>query len=151
MAKSNKVRATDTKKAAANDKETPAFFTGRKKSRLVKASREALTTVAAAIEGNPKVETSSATKEPSAAPQPQAKPVAKVAKKKPATNSSRALASRRTADGKFTKVIFAQIGGKECPRFAPMTWKERDAFMQKPEGAAVRERYVAHMATLVQK
>jgi hypothetical protein len=39
----------------------------------------------------------------------------------------RAKATRRTAEGKFTKVIFNQIGGKECRRFAAMTWKERDA------------------------
>ena len=60
----------------------------------------------------------------------------------------RAKAARRTAEGKFTKIIFNQIGGKECPRFAAMTWKERDAFMAKPENAAVRERYEKHMATV---
>jgi len=60
----------------------------------------------------------------------------------------RALASRRTAEGKFTKVNFNQIGGKECPRFAAMTWTERDAFMAKPENAAVRERYEAHLASV---
>jgi len=59
----------------------------------------------------------------------------------------RALASRRTAEGKFTKVIFNQIGGKECRRFAAMTWKQRDAFMAKPENAAVKDRYEAHLAS----
>ena len=60
----------------------------------------------------------------------------------------RAQASRRTAEGKFTKIIFNQIGGKECRRFAAMTWKERDAFMAKPENAVVRERYEQHMASV---
>jgi hypothetical protein len=58
----------------------------------------------------------------------------------------RAQASRRTAEGKFTKIIFNQIGGKECRRFAAMTWKERDAFMAKPENAVVRERHEKHLA-----
>jgi hypothetical protein len=70
----------------------------------------------------------------------QGKPTAKAA------TGVRSEASRRTAEGKFTKAIFTQIGGKECPRFAPMTWKERDAFMAKPENAAVRGRYEKHMA-----
>jgi hypothetical protein len=59
-----------------------------------------------------------------------------------------AKAARRTADGKFTKIIFNQIGGKECRRFAAMTWKERDAFMAKPENAVVRERYEKHLASV---
>ena len=63
----------------------------------------------------------------------------------------RAKAARRTAEGKFTKVIFNQIGGKECHRFAAMTWKERDAFMTKPENAAVRGRYEKHMASVESK
>ena len=63
----------------------------------------------------------------------------------------RAKAARRTAEGKFTKVIFNQIGGKECPRFYPMTWKERDVFMSKPENAIVRERYEAHLASVSAK
>jgi hypothetical protein len=33
-----------------------------------------------------------------------------------------------------TKRVFNQIGGKECRRFAAMTWKERDAFRAKPCG-----------------
>jgi len=60
----------------------------------------------------------------------------------------RSEAARRTAEGKFTKIIFNQIGGKECRRFAAMTWKERDAFMAKPENAVVRERYEKHLASV---
>jgi hypothetical protein len=63
----------------------------------------------------------------------------------------RAKAARRTAEGKFTKVIFNQIGGKECRRFAAMTWKERDAFMAKPENAVVRERYEKRLASVAAK
>jgi hypothetical protein len=65
-----------------------------------------------------------------------------------AATGVRAKAARRTAEGKFTKIMFNQIGGKECRRFAPMTWKERDAFMAKPENAIVRERYEAHLASV---
>ena len=70
---------------------------------------------------------------------------------KPAATGVRAKAARRTAKGKFTKAIFTQIGGKECRRFAPMTWKERDAFMAKPENAVVRERYEKHLASVESK
>ncbi len=65
----------------------------------------------------------------------------------------RSSGQSRTANrsGKFTKVIFNQIGGKECRRFAAMTWKERDGFMAKPEHAVVQERYEAHMASLESK
>ncbi len=70
------------------------------------------------------------------------KPTAKVA------TGVRAKAARRTAEGKFTKIIFNQIGGKECPRFAAMTWTERDAFLAKPENAAVRGRYEKHLASV---
>jgi hypothetical protein len=59
----------------------------------------------------------------------------------------RAKAARRTAEGTFTKIIFNQIGGKECRRFAAMTWKERDAIMAKPENGVVRERYEKHLAS----
>jgi hypothetical protein len=45
-------------------------------------------------------------------------------------------------------IIFNQISGKECPRFAAMTWTERDAFMAKAENAAVRERYEKHLASV---
>ena len=65
-----------------------------------------------------------------------------------AATGVRARASRRTAEGKVTKVIFNQIGGKGCRRFAAMTWKERDAYMEKPENAAVRERYEKHLASV---
>jgi len=70
---------------------------------------------------------------------------------KPTATGVRAKAARRTAAGKFTKVIFNQIGGKECRRFAAMTWKERDAYMAKPENAVVQERYGAHMASVESK
>ena len=70
---------------------------------------------------------------------------------KPAATGVRAKAARRTAEGKFTKIIFNQIGGKECRRFAAMTWKERDAFMAKPENAVVRERYEAHLTSVESK
>jgi hypothetical protein len=68
---------------------------------------------------------------------------AKAAVKRPKTTTKaatgvRAKAARRTAEGKFTKIIFNQIGGKEYRRFAAMTWKERDAFIAKPESAVVR-------------
>jgi hypothetical protein len=81
---------------------------------------------------------------------------AKAAAKRPKTVAKaatgvRAKAARRTAEGKFTKIIFNQIGGKECRRFAAMTWKERDAFMAKPENAVVRERYEKHLASLKTK
>src|SRR6202166_1911928 len=67
---------------------------------------------------------------------------------KPTATGVRAKAARRTAEGKFTKVIFNQIRGKECRRFAAMTWKERDGFMAKPENAVVRERYEKHLASV---
>ena len=70
---------------------------------------------------------------------------------KPTATGVRAKAARRTAAGKFTKVIFNQIGGKECRRFAAMTWKERDAYMANPENAVVQERYEAHMASVESK
>src|ERR1017187_6214743 len=68
--------------------------------------------------------------------------------RKPAATGVRAKAARRTAEGQFTKVIFNQIGGKECRRFAAMTWEERDAYMAKPENAVVRERYEKHLASV---
>jgi hypothetical protein len=78
---------------------------------------------------------------------------AKAAVKRPKTvakvaNGVRAKAARRTAEGKFTKIIFNQIGRKECPRFAAMTWTQRDAFIAKPENAAVRGRYEKHLASV---
>jgi hypothetical protein len=86
---------------------------------------------------------------PAAAKAPKAPKAPKVPK--PAATGVRAKAARRTAKGKFTKAIFTQIGGKECRRFAPMTWKERDAFMAKPENAVVRERYEKHLASVESK
>jgi len=68
-----------------------------------------------------------------------------------AATGVRAKAARRTAEGKFTKIIFNQIGGKECRRFAAMTWKERDAFMAKPTNAVVRDRYEKHLASVESK
>jgi hypothetical protein len=78
---------------------------------------------------------------------------AKATVKRPKTTAKvatevRAIAARRTAEGKFTKIILNQIGGKECRRFAAMTWKERDAFMAKPENAIVRERYEKHLTSV---
>lgn len=79
---------------------------------------------------------------------------AKAAVKRPKTivraaaTGVRAKAARRTAEGKFTKIIFNQVGGKECRRFAAMTWKERDAYMAKPENDVVRERYEKHLASV---
>jgi hypothetical protein len=81
-----------------------------------------------------------ATKSTPAVKQP--KPTAKAA------TGVRAKAARRTAEGKFTKAEFAQIGGIECLRFAAMTWKERDKYMAKPENSVVRDRYNAHMASV---
>ena len=69
-------------------------------------------------------------------------------KAKPADLSARTAAIRRSTEGKFNKVILTQIGGAECPRFYPMTWKERDAFMAKPENAVVRNRYETHMVSV---
>ena len=83
---------------------------------------------------------------PAAAKAPKAPKAPKVPK--PAATGVRAKAARRTAEGKFTKIIFNQIGGKECRRFAAMTWKERDAFMAKPENAVVGERYEKHLASV---
>lgn len=60
----------------------------------------------------------------------------------------RQKAARRTAAGGFTRVIFNRIGGKECPRFYALTWKERDAFMKSPQGAVVKERHEKHMTSV---
>jgi hypothetical protein len=68
-----------------------------------------------------------------------------------AATGVRAKAARRTAEGKFTKIVFYKIGGRECPRFAAMTWAERDIALAKPENAAIRERYEAHMASVAVK
>ena len=73
---------------------------------------------------------------------------AKAAVKRPKTTTKaatgvRAKAARRTAEGKFTKIIFNQIGGKEYRRFAAMTWK----VMAQHENTAVQERYEKHLAS----
>ena len=62
--------------------------------------------------------------------------------------SARTAAIRRSQAGKFNKVVLTVIGGAECPRFYPMTWAERDAYMAKPENTVVRERYEAHLASV---
>ena len=62
--------------------------------------------------------------------------------------SARTAAIRRSQAGKFNKAILTQIGGTECPRFYPMTWKERDLYMEKPENTVVRERYEQHLVTV---
>ena len=62
--------------------------------------------------------------------------------------SPRTAAIRRSQAGKFNKVVLTVIGGAECPRFYPMTWAERDAYMAKPENTVVRERYEAHLASV---
>src|SRR5258708_32046764 len=68
------------------------------------------------------------------------KPAVKVAR------GVRALASRRTAEGKFTKVIFNQIGGKKNRRFAAMTLKKRDAVMAKPGKGAGKNPHETRLA-----
>ena len=58
----------------------------------------------------------------------------------------RQKAARRTADGRFTKAIFTHIGGKEVPRYAAFTWKERDAAHK--EFPVVKARYERHMSSV---
>ena len=62
------------------------------------------------------------------------------------TLSVRQKAARRTAAGKFTRAIFNQIGGNEVPRYAALTWKERD--LAHKEFPVVKARYKRHMSTL---
>jgi hypothetical protein len=62
--------------------------------------------------------------------------------------SARTAAIRRSQAGKFNKVVLTVIGGAECPRFYPMTWAERDAYMAKPENTVVRERYEQYLVTV---
>jgi hypothetical protein len=68
-----------------------------------------------------------------------------------AATGVRAKAAGRAGEGKFTKIMFNQIGGKECRRFAAMTWKERDACMARPENVAVLERNEKHLASVESK
>jgi hypothetical protein len=56
----------------------------------------------------------------------------------------RQKAARRTAAGGFHKAVFKEIGGKECPRYAALTWKERDKVHAKL--SAVKARHDRHMA-----
>lgn len=103
-----------------------------------KAATDSVPVAAPPVEEAPVVET----------PAPES---AEVTQSKPAVSSARSEAARRTAAGKFTKVVFAQIGGKECRRFAAMTWKKRDAYMAKPENGVVRERNEKHLASIESK
>jgi hypothetical protein len=57
--------------------------------------------------------------------------------------SVRQKAARRTVAGGFDKVVFKKIGGKDCPRYAALTWKERDKVHD--EIPAVKARYERHM------
>lgn len=45
-------------------------------------------------------------------------------KRKKKKLNTRQKAARRTAAGGFNKASFKAIGGKECPRYAALTWKE---------------------------
>jgi hypothetical protein len=87
----------------------------------------------------------------------RASPVVEISKPEPVTAeqmatgtvlSARTAAIRRSQAGKFNKVVLTVIGGAECPRFYPMTWAERDAYMAKPENTVVRERYEKHLASV---
>jgi hypothetical protein len=57
----------------------------------------------------------------------------------------RQKAARRTAAGGFNKVVFKEIGGKECKNYAALTWKQRDKV--HAEIPAVGVRYQRHMAS----
>ena len=125
-----------------------------KRSKAAKRSRKA----AKKKRTKPDDKEAATTFEPVAIPKSIESPVSVGPEPKPVTSapdrskstvpSSRSEAALRTAEGKFTKAIFAQVGGAECLRFAAMTWKERDKFMAKPENSVVRERYKAHMASV---
>ena len=65
-------------------------------------------------------------------------------KRKKKKLSTRQKAARRTAAGEFNKAVFKEIGGKECPRYAALTWKERDKIHS--EIPAVKARYDRHIA-----
>ncbi len=58
--------------------------------------------------------------------------------------SVRQKAARRTAAGGFNKAAFKEIGGKECPNYAKLTWVQRDKVHR--EMPAVKARYERHMA-----
>ena len=114
------------------------------KKRTKPDDKEAATTSVSAAA--PQVENVPVAEAPAPKPTIAAQPNAK-----PADLSARTAAIRRSTEGKFNKAILTQIGGAECPRFYPMTWKERDAFMAKPENAVVRERYEKHLASVETK
>jgi hypothetical protein len=114
-----------------------------KKKRIKPEDKEAATTFVPVAAPKPVESSVSAAPKPESTMLPITQP-----QEKPVVSSSRSEAARRTAEGKFTKAIFAQVGGAECLRFAAMTWKERDAFMAKPENSVVRERYKTHMASV---
>jgi hypothetical protein len=65
--------------------------------------------------------------------------------------ANRAAATARTSAGHWNKAAFIKVGGAECPRFAPMTWVERDRFMARDTDAAraVKARYDEHMAEVI--
>jgi hypothetical protein len=125
-----------------------------KRSKAAKRSRKA----ARKKRTKPDDKEAAATFVPVARPKAVGSPVPAAPEPKPASTapdqskstipSSRSEAARRTAEGEFTKAIFTQVGGAECPRFAALTWKERDRFMEKPENSVVRERYKAYMASV---
>ena len=60
--------------------------------------------------------------------------------------SVRQKAARRTAAGRFNKAVFKVIGGKECPRYSALTWKERDAAHK--EFPVVKARYERHLSSV---
>lgn len=119
-----------------------------KQSKKAKRSSRRTKDAVKPVEETETATTSVSTVTSQATPAPATQPTAAQPKVKLTASYIRSIAAQRTAAGKFTKVIFNQIGGKECPRFAPMTWKERDAFMAKPENAVVRERYEARLASV---
>jgi hypothetical protein len=135
-------KAAKKKRTKPDDKEAATTF--------VPAANPTIAENAVPIEHPKTVPPAAATTIESPAPTtPETEPAAlALDKSNPIVSSSRSEATRRTAQGKFTKAVFAQIGGAECLRFAAMTWKERDKYMAKPENSVVRERYKAHMASV---
>ena len=70
------------------------------------------------------------------------------------SEESRRKETQRSPEGRsphgrwrFTRALFNQIGGKEAPRYAALTWKERDA-IHKGEFPGVKARYQRHMSTV---
>jgi hypothetical protein len=128
----------------------------KKPAKSKKATKSAKRTEGAV---KPAEETETAnTSAPAAAPQVEEAPVLETPGPEPMTGataqpedkaavlSARSEAGRRTATGKFTKVVFAQIGGGEVPNYAKLTWVQRDAINEKhPE---VKAHYEAHLASV---